>query len=197
MSKQDTKTTEQQKETMPTTHRGVMVRTSGLDPLGYSLIPSDLLLMNPFALMRRMTEELDRAFKESGSANRGDAAWAPAVEVTERDDNYVVRAELPGLKPENVKAEVIDGTLILEGERKFEREENEGGLHRTERRYGRFYRSIPLPEGANVEQSRAKFENGVLEITVPVPKQKENRREIPIQAESTSSTGAAQSAAQK
>ena len=188
MTKQAAENTEQQKQAVPAQQRSPSVRTSGLDPLGYSLIPSEILLMNPFALMRRMTEEMDRVLKESFS--KGDAVWSPVVEVTEREGNYVVRAELPGLKPENVKAEVIDGALVLEGERKFEHDEDQSGVHRTERRYGRFYRRIPLPEGANVEQTRAKFENGVLEIAVPVQNQQNNRREIPIQADSTSSDSA-------
>lgn len=188
MTKQAAESTEQQKQAVPAQQRSPSVRTSGLDPLGYSLIPSEFLLMNPFALMRRMTEEMDRVLKEP--FNKGDAVWSPVVEVTEREGNYVVRAELPGLKPENVKAEVIDGALVLEGERKFEHDENQGGVHRTERRYGRFYRRIPLPEGANVEQTRAKFENGVLEVAVPVQNQQNNRREIPIQADSTSSESA-------
>jgi HSP20 family protein len=64
-------------------------------------------------------------------------------------------------------------------------------VHRTEIRYGRFYRSIPLPEGANVEQARARFENGVLEVTVPVPEEKVQRKQIPIQSGSSASASAA------
>jgi HSP20 family protein len=123
--------------------------------------------------------------------NTGDIVWAPAVEVSEREGNYVVRAELPGLKPEDVKLEIENDALVLQGERKVEREEDKGGVHRTEIRYGRFYRSIPLPEGANVAQARARFENGVLEVTVPVPEEKLQRKQIPIQSGPSASATAA------
>jgi HSP20 family protein len=78
--------------------------------------------------------------------------------------------------------ETDEGALIIQGERKFEEQENQRGVQRTERRYGRFYRSIPLPDGADVEQARATFQNGVLEIAVPVPAAQNKRREIPIGA---------------
>jgi HSP20 family protein len=157
------------------------------------ITPMDFFRMNPFSLMRRMTEEMDRVFGDGGLARETgeDGLWSPAVEVSEREGNYMVRAELPGLKPEDVKLEVENDALVLQGERKSEREEEKGGVHRTEIRYGRFYRSIPLPEGANAEQVRAKFENGVLEVTVPVPQQETQRKQIPIQSGSTASASAA------
>jgi HSP20 family protein len=121
--------------------------------------PIDFLRMNPFSLMRRMTEEMDRVFGDTGLSREsaGDGLWSPAIEVSERDGNYVIRAELPGLKPEDVKLEIEDDALVLQGERRDEREQEEGGVRRTEIRYGRFYRSIPLPEGANMDQINAKF----------------------------------------
>jgi len=135
-----------------------------------------------------MSEEIDRMFGDLGS-NRGSSSgvsqWSPAIEVAERDGNYVVHAELPGLKPEEVNVEVADDALIIQGERRSQHEENQGGLHRSERRYGRFYRSIPLPEGVNPEQVRANFQNGVLEVTVPTTQQPSNRRQIPIQSGSS------------
>jgi len=93
----------------------------------------------------------------------------------------VVRAELAGLKPDDVKLEIENDALVLHGERKYEREEEKGGVRRTEMRYGRFYRTIPLPEGANPDQARAKYENGVLEVTIPVSEPKNQRKQIPIQ----------------
>jgi HSP20 family molecular chaperone IbpA/Arc/MetJ-type ribon-helix-helix transcriptional regulator len=87
---------------------------------------------------------------------------APAVEVRERDGNLVVSAELPGLNKDDVKVEVTGDGLVIQGERKREQEEERGGVHRSERSYGSFYRSIPLPEGANIEQAKAQFNNGVL-----------------------------------
>jgi HSP20 family protein len=152
----------------------------------------DLFRLNPFSLMRRMTEEMDRVFGDGGSEQQvSGALWAPAIEVSQQQNNYVVRAELPGLKPEDVRIDVENDALVLQGERKFEREEERGGVHRTEIRYGRFNRTIPLPEGANAEQARAKFDNGVLEITIPVPEQKAQRKQIQIQAGASASSNAA------
>ena len=135
-------------------------------------------------MMRRMSEEMDRMFADFGFARSlGEGkGWAPAIEVAERESNYIVHAELPGLKPEEVKVDVTDDAIIIQGERKSMRDENKGGIHRSERRYGQFYRSIPLPEGANTDQIKANFDNGVLEVTVPMPPPPQvNRRQIPIQ----------------
>jgi HSP20 family protein len=171
--------------------RGAMARRMNFP---VSLVtPIDFLRMNPFSLMRRMTEEMDRVFGDTGLAGEstGDGLWSPAIEVSEREGNYVIRAELPGLKPEDVKLEIENEALVLQGERRDERQEEAGGARRTEIRYGRFYRSIPLPEGANIEQARANFENGVLEVTVPVPQQQSQRKQIPIQTGSAASASAA------
>lgn len=149
--------------------------------------PREFFGANPFALMRRMSEEMDRVFGDFGfSRSQGESGiWSPAVEVSERDGNYIVHAELPGLKPDDVKVEVMEDALVIQGERKSTQEENQGGIHRSERRYGQFYRRIALPDGINSEQVRARFENGVLEITVPVPQQQSRSRQIPIEASSS------------
>jgi HSP20 family protein len=147
--------------------------------------------VSPFSLMRRMMEDMDRMFEDlggGGSQLRGGTlqrgglttAWAPAVDVFERDGQLVVRADLPGLKRDEVRIEVADGSLIIEGERRSEIEaEEEGGVYRSERIYGRFARTIPLPEGADLEHAQARFDEGVLEITVPLPQS--GRRRIEIQ----------------
>lgn len=158
-------------------------------------MPFDLIFMNPFSVMRRMTEEMDRAFQTSNSANGGSALWAPAVEVSQTDSQYVVRAELPGLKPDDVQVEVTKNGLVLSGERTFERDLDKGGTHRTEIRYGRFYRVIPLPDGGNVDQARAKFENGVLEVTVPLVQDANQRRRIQVEGSAAKSTETSQKAA--
>jgi HSP20 family protein len=142
-----------------------------------------------------MTEEMDRVFQEVGLEREGSNSmgWSPAIEVSLRDGKYNVRAELPGLEPKDVKINVENDALVIQGERRFEQEENEGGMQRTERQYGLFYRSIPLPEGAKVEQAKAKFHNGVLEVTIPVQEQQSNQRSIPIEAEGGPSAEAASS----
>jgi HSP20 family protein len=205
MAKPEMKTNEQQNQQSqgqevtpsPGQQRG-SARGSGFDPLGLMLAPGDFFRVTPFSLMRRMTEEIDRVFHEyalGGSGNGGKPVWAPAIEIAERDGNLEVRAELPGLKPSEVKVEVTDDAIILQGERKVECDETKGGVHLTERHYGNFYRSIPLPEGADSENVRAKFENGVLELTVPMRQQQKKTREIPIEASSQSSAGTSEKAA--
>jgi HSP20 family protein len=155
----------------------------GHDP--FALSTGDFFA-NPFAVMRRMHDEMDRMFADAfgqssgASAMGGLGSWSPAVEVTERDNQLHVCAELPGLKPDDVKVEITDDALIIEGERKQEHKEEKGGRWHSERRYGRFYRSIPLPEGANAEQARADFRNGELYVTVPVQQPENKRRQIPI-----------------
>lgn len=160
---------------------------TGTSPRGFGITPQEFFTTtNPFSLLRRMTEEMDRAFHDFGlnpGAGSG-IGWAPAIEVSERDGQYKVRAELPGLSPDDVKVEVSNRTLTIQGERSEEREQTDKNVYRSERQYGAFYRTVPLPEGADVEHANAKFDNGLLEVSVPVPQQKEDRRSIPVQGSS-------------
>jgi HSP20 family protein len=141
---------------------------------------------NPFAFMRRITEELDRAFglraDVPGLPVVYPRLWAPEMEILERDDKFVVRVDLPGLKKDDVKIEVTHDELTIEGERKVETEEKkEEGFYRTERTYGRFYRRIVIPEHVKAENAVAAFKDGVLEIempAIPVPEVKKRTVEI-------------------
>lgn len=164
------------------------------DPFGSFLSSGEFFSANPFSMMRRMSEEMDRAFGrffgESGRA--AGEGWYPAVEVTEKNGQLHVSAELPGMNPEDVKVEVTNDSLIIHGERKSEHEHHIGRAYRSERRYGQFYRQISLPEGVNAEQAKAQFRNGLLEVTLPVPEQASKRRQIPIsggEAQGSSGTG--------
>jgi len=145
------------------------------------LIPGEMYGLNPFSLLRRASEEVERAVRSEGSFGRS-GQWAPAIEVLDRDGKYIIRADLPGLKQENVKVEATDNVLTLQGERRSENEERNGGVYRSERHYGQFFRSIPLPEGAEIDRAKAQFHDGVLEVSIPVPEGKNNRRQIPIEA---------------
>lgn len=137
--------------------------------------------MNPFALMRRLTEDMDRIFGHVSRGTEGVGAWSPVIEVKEKEGRLVVTAELPGLKKEDVKVHIDGDTLVVEGERQQEREEKDEGYYHSERSYGRYYRSIALPEGAKGDQTAAQFNDGVLEVTIPIPEVKAKRQEIPIQ----------------
>jgi HSP20 family molecular chaperone IbpA len=98
--------------------------------------------------------------------------WSPDVEIEERDGTMIVRADPPGLTKNDVKVDVSEETLTIEGERKRVEEKKGEGYYRSERSYGRFHRSIALPEGAKPETAKASFANGVLEVTVEVPARK-------------------------
>jgi HSP20 family protein len=189
---------EQQGSSLQRSPNQAGIASRGRPPaLGFGITPQEFFSSNPFSLMRRMTEEMDRVIQEFG-LERGEGnrtGWSPAIEVGEHDGKYSVRAELPGLSPNDVKVEVTDDALVIQGERKVEQEQEEGGTRRTERQYGLFYRSIPLPEGADVEHASAKFENGLLEVTVPVPQQQQQRRSIPIQAATNAQPAAPRQAA--
>lgn len=155
-------------------------------PLLAGLTPRDFFRLNPFALMRRISEEMDRAVQEVGLARDDGQStmWAPAIEVREENGTYRIQAELPGLSPEDVQVDVSEDAVVIQGERREEHEESKNGARRTERQYGLFYRSIPLPEGAQTDQAKATFRDGVIEVTIPVPQQKNKQRSIPIEAES-------------
>lgn len=170
-----------------------------------SAIPNvPALLLDPFGFfddnfsLFRGLQDMSRIFGQgqsgmSRSGARGNdfsmMPWAPATEVDYRDGNLVVSAELPGLGESDVDVQVVNGNLIIRGERRDEREQDEGGARRTEIRYGQFYRSIPLPDEAQLDHARAEFDNGILRVIIPVPN---NVRQIPVQATSSTEAGASQ-----
>jgi HSP20 family protein len=147
-------------------------------------LPSrDLFSFDPFAMMRRLSEEMDRAFGSTFGLSRsmGRAGlWSPAVEVRETDSNLEIHADLPGLSKDDVKVECTDEGIIIEGERRREEEKKEGEIYRSERSYGHFYRMIPLPDGADPEKAKAEFKNGVLQVNVPLSEAKRQTKRIPI-----------------
>jgi len=115
--------------------------------------------------------------------------WAPAVDVLQRDGDLVVRAELPGVRPEDVDITLQNRVLTISGERREEQEEQRGGYHVRERRHGSFSRSMTLPEGVDEDSIRARYENGVLEVTIAgAAAVREPRR---IQVEGATGPGAA------
>jgi HSP20 family protein len=171
------------------------------EQFGFPFIsPAEFFTASPFALMRRMNEEMDRMWSRfSGEGQQGSrgGTWLPAIEVSKHNNEFCVHAELPGLKPEDVNVEITDDAIILQGERKSEQEQNESGVYRSERQYGQFYREIPLPEGASAEQAKAEFNNGVLEVTIPIAEQQSNRRRIPVQSATSAQGSGAQQGTQQ
>lgn len=106
----------------------------------------------------------------------------PRIECKRANGSLIVNAELPGLKKDEVKVEITNEGLILEGERKREHAEQREGGYRSERSYGHFYRFVPLPEGVKAEEATAELNDGVLTVTVPLPDVKEHRRAIPVKS---------------
>lgn len=135
--------------------------------------------LSPFAMMREFTDEMDRMFRGNGLEKRVQD-WTPTVDVQRCDGSLVVLAELPGLKKEDVKVEVSDEALVVQGERQQEHKEDHEGYHRRERNYGSFYRSIPLPEGAKTDQVKAELKDGVLKVSIPVPAVAKKARQVPV-----------------
>ena len=129
-------------------------------------------MLSPFRGFYDVQSEVDRLFNETlgglGRREEGQqlTAWAPAVDVLTKDDYLVIRAELPGLKQEDVDITLQNGILTISGEHKVDEEVERGGYHVRERRYGSFRRSMTLPEGTDESKVRARFEDGVLEVTV-------------------------------
>ena len=102
-----------------------------------------------------------------GSPWRAAQNFSPAVDIVEKDDAYLLTAELPGLAPENIDVQVENDVLTVRGERKYENEEERGGYRRVERSYGSFARSFVLPKGTKADTIGAQVEHGVLTVTIP------------------------------
>jgi HSP20 family molecular chaperone IbpA/uncharacterized membrane protein len=144
------------------------------------------VLEEPFGLIRRMWSDMDRAFGRGGwpfrfGGSNESALWSPHVEVTQRGDELLVTADLPGVKREDVTLDIDDNALILQGERRSERRSEEQGMFRSECEYGSFYRAIPLPESTDPASAQASMENGVLKITLRAPPARRQGHRVDIQ----------------
>ena len=130
--------------------------------------------LSPFRGFGDMQSQINRMFNDllgdvgrgPGRQLEGRTEWAPAVDATEKDGNLIIRAELPGVKPEDVDISLHGNVLSISGERKTEEEEERGGYHIRERSYGSFSRSFTLPQGTDESKISARYEHGVLEVTV-------------------------------
>src|SRR5271169_3774984 len=126
----------------------------------------------PFRDLLTAQREFDRLFRGAfGSAASQEEAttrtWAPPVDIYENGDNLVLKAELPGVNPDEVEIRVEDNTLYLKGERKFEKEVKEQNYHRVERTYGTFTRTFSLPNSVDADKVAANYKDGVLTLTMP------------------------------
>lgn len=174
-------------------------RGTGIQRAGGALAPYSGPIATPFAMMRRMMDDMDRLFENFGfgrspalstsslfdefdnlsrlpTSRQAATLWSPAVEVFERGNDFVIRADLPGLSKDDVDVDIDNGVLTISGERRSEHEEERQGYFRSERGYGAFSRSIQLPEGVDEDQVNASFKDGVLEVTMPRPQGETSKR---------------------
>jgi HSP20 family protein len=142
-----------------------------------------LIRWEPVRELNTIQSEMNRLFNTffdspgpgtppSGTLRR----WIPAMDLVETQDDFVLRADLPGLSENDVKIELEDNVLTISGERKAEHEERKEGYYRVERASGSFSRSLTLPEGVDPASVSAHFERGVLEVRVPKPEQRKPRK---------------------
>jgi HSP20 family protein len=135
----------------------------------------------PLRELSSLQNEVNRLFDTVFDAPRGGNGgglrrWMPPMDLLETDEHFVLRADLPGLKEDDVRIEVEDSTLTVSGERRSEHEANGEGYHRVERSFGSFSRSLTLPKGVDPEGVSARFERGVLEVRIPKPEERKPRR---------------------
>ncbi|OQX55599.1 MAG: hypothetical protein B5M53_04045 [Candidatus Cloacimonas sp. 4484_209] len=126
----------------------------------------------PFKDMLSLRDEIDKVFNEFFNRTPDEriesrGLWYPALDVEESKDNIKVTAELPGMKKDDIKLTISDGQLVIQGERKFEKEEKDKTYHRIERSYGKFRRVISLPTEVVEDKAKASYENGILTVTIP------------------------------
>lgn len=126
--------------------------------------------------MREMENMFDRYSRSMGLPTSGvqelltTADWAPRVDICETDNAYSINAEIPGIHREDVRVNIEDGVLSIQGERKEEKEEKGKRFHRIERSYGSFYRSFTLPENIDKSKIKASFHDGLLDLQIPKTK---------------------------
>ena len=147
---------------------------------------------NPFQTLERLADEMDRILDDFGHGRNwllprpalgrlsrpfsaGTQMWAPEIEISQQNNELVVRADLPGMKKDDVHVDVSDDGITISGERRQEQETERAGIYRSERSYGSFCRTVALPEGAIADQAKATFKDGVLEIRMPAPPEQVTR----------------------
>ena len=131
----------------------------------------------PWGLLNRLRRELDQNFETAAH----DASWTPAVDIHEEPKQFIVHADLPGVKPADIEITADKGVLTLRGTRNFEQKSDDGHYSRVERVNGKFLRTFSLPDNVQTDAIRAQFKEGVLELTIPKIAKAEPRR-IEVQA---------------
>lgn len=132
----------------------------------------NIIRWDPFRDLTTLRERMNRLFEEAYTS-RGEekdlvsSKWNPSVDIYEKENAIVLKAELPGIDENDIELKIEDSTLTLKGDRKFEKETKEENYHRIERSYGSFYRSFTLPRNIDQDKIKAESENGILKVTLP------------------------------
>jgi HSP20 family protein len=143
----------------------------------------NLVRWDPFREMASLREEMDRVFDSLYGRyprERAEISWAPPLDIEETENEITVRAEIPGMKKEDIKISLTGDTLIISGERRHEAEQKGKTYHRIERAYGRFMRTLVLPNDVQADKVKAAYGDGILELTMP-KSEKAKVREISIE----------------
>ncbi|BAF70734.1 Hsp20/alpha crystallin family protein [Nitratiruptor sp. SB155-2] len=141
------------------------------------------VMFDPFKELREIEKRISTMLdleKNMVPSTQSETIWMPAVNEKEDDKAYYVEVDLPGVKKEDINVEVKDNLLVLSGERKFKKEEEDKGYKRVESFFGKFERRFTLPADADPDKIEAKVEDGVLTIVIPKVEQKENTKKIEI-----------------
>ncbi|MCU7806935.1 MAG: Hsp20/alpha crystallin family protein [Candidatus Thiodiazotropha sp. (ex Semelilucina semeliformis)] len=136
---------------------------------------------DPWHMMDNWRQEMDRVFhpllqREDDTSRVVGGDWVPAVDIKDEDSRYVIRADIPGVKPEDIEVTMENGVLTIRGERKFEETEEKENFKRIERSHGIFYRRFSLPDNTDAEAIEAQGKDGVLEVTIPKTVEKHSKK---------------------
>ena len=126
-----------------------------------------IIRYEPWNLLNQLQKELERAYEGEENGSIATAEWAPAVDIKEETDRFVLHADIPGVKPEEIDVSMEDGVLTIKGHKESETKTEREGYKRVERTSGSFYRRFSLPDTADADAISAKSKHGVLEIIIP------------------------------
>ena len=147
-----------------------------------------IIRWDPFREMTNFEDQFNRLWRGVADGKRQES-WLPAVDVFDTKDAVVLKAELAGMRPDDIQIEVEDNVLTIKGERRFEEKVDEDRYYRVERRFGSFQRSLALPQGVRAEDIQASYEDGILEVRVPKVEE-EKPKKITVTAHKTVEAGA-------
>ena len=135
-----------------------------------------IIRWDPFRELSNLDDQFNRLWRGLAEGRGRQESWLPAVDVFDQPDAVVLKAELAGMRPDDIDISVEDNVLTIKGERKFEEKVDEERYYRVERRYGSFSRSLALPQGVRADDIEANYEDGVLEVRVPKAEEEKPKR---------------------